>query len=99
MAKQIINVGTAPNDKTGDPARVWAGKVNANFTELFQNYGTVNGNLFQIRKKPGNTTMGLFEIGDVAIGGFWDENEFWKIAIFLGGDQDVKTNWNIIESI
>lgn len=40
MAKQIINIGTTANDKTGDPLRTAFGKVNANFTEL---YGLVVG--------------------------------------------------------
>ena len=35
MTQQIINVGTFPNDGTGDPARTAFTKVNANFTELY----------------------------------------------------------------
>jgi len=35
MAKQTINIGTAANDKTGDPLRTAFTKVNANFTELY----------------------------------------------------------------
>lgn len=35
MAKQIINVGNAPNDRTGDPIRNAFSKVNSNFTELY----------------------------------------------------------------
>ena len=99
MARQNIEIGSNPNDRTGDPARVWAAKTNQNFTELFQRYALINGNEFEIKKKLGNTTKGLFEVGDVALNGFWDENEFWKVAIFLGGDQNVKSNWNVIESI
>jgi len=38
MAQQIINIGTAPNDNTGDPLRTGMTKVNANFTE---NYTTL----------------------------------------------------------
>ncbi len=99
MAKQIINIGAKANDKSGDTARVWAAKTNANFNELYQQFATVNGNQFTIRKTLGNTTLGVFEPGDVALNGFWDANEFWKIAIFIGGDENVKTNWNIIESL
>lgn len=36
MAKQTINVGTTPNDGTGDKLPVAFGKVNSNFTELYQ---------------------------------------------------------------
>lgn len=35
MAKQIINVGQAANDGTGDPIRTAMIKANANFTELY----------------------------------------------------------------
>lgn len=35
MTQQIINVGTSPNDNTGDPLRTGGQKTNANFTELY----------------------------------------------------------------
>ena len=35
MAQQNISIGSAPNDKTGDPLRTAFSKVNANFTELY----------------------------------------------------------------
>ena len=37
MAKQTINVGTAPNDGTGDTLRAGFIKVNDNFNELYSN--------------------------------------------------------------
>lgn len=35
MSKQVINVGAAANDGTGDTLRVSQQKANANFTELY----------------------------------------------------------------
>jgi len=35
MAKQTINIGTAPNDKTGDQLRTAFTKINSNFTEVY----------------------------------------------------------------
>ena len=35
MAKQIINIGSAPNDGTGDPIRTAFNKTNSNFDELY----------------------------------------------------------------
>lgn len=35
MTQRIINVGTLPNDGTGDPLRVAFEKINLNFNELF----------------------------------------------------------------
>ena len=40
MAKQIINIGTAADDKTGDPLRTAFSKINGNFDEMY----TVTGN-------------------------------------------------------
>jgi hypothetical protein len=39
MAKQTINVGSAPNDSTGDQIRTAFQKINENFTELYSNGG------------------------------------------------------------
>ena len=36
MAKQTINIGTNPNDSTGDPLRTAFNKINANFTEVYE---------------------------------------------------------------
>lgn len=35
MAKQTINLGAHANDRSGDPLRISFGKVNDNFTELY----------------------------------------------------------------
>jgi hypothetical protein len=35
MTQQTINIGSAPNDGTGDPARTAFGKVNSNFSEVY----------------------------------------------------------------
>jgi hypothetical protein len=40
MAKQVINIGRSVNDKTGDPIRTAFGKVNDNFTELYNLVGS-----------------------------------------------------------
>jgi hypothetical protein len=37
MTQQVINVGTNPNDMTGDPLRTAYIKCNQNFTELYDN--------------------------------------------------------------
>lgn len=40
MAKQTINLGSAPNDRTGDKLRVAFDKINDNFTELYDGEGS-----------------------------------------------------------
>jgi hypothetical protein len=39
MAQQTINIGTSPNDGTGDPLRNSFNKANLNFTELYDGAG------------------------------------------------------------
>ena len=39
MAQQTINIGTSPNDGTGDPLRNAFNKSNLNFTELYGGAG------------------------------------------------------------
>ncbi len=38
MAQEVINVGSAPNDGTGDPIRTAYIKCNNNFGELYSRY-------------------------------------------------------------
>ena len=42
MAKQTINIGTAPNDSTGDPLRTAFQKINSNFDEIYSNVAASN---------------------------------------------------------
>lgn len=43
MAKQLINLGNALNDGTGDVLRIGGQKINSNFTELYDALGATNG--------------------------------------------------------
>jgi hypothetical protein len=38
MAREVINLGAAPNDGTGDPIRTAYQKCNNNFGELYSRY-------------------------------------------------------------
>lgn len=42
MAQQLINIGTAPNDGSGDSLRTAFGKINNNFTQLFNTTSTAS---------------------------------------------------------
>ena len=39
MAKQVINLGSVPNDGTGDPLRTSFDKTNDNFDEIYTTFG------------------------------------------------------------
>lgn len=41
MAREVINIGTAPNDGLGDPIRTAFNKTNNNFAELYSRLQTV----------------------------------------------------------
>lgn len=43
MAKQTINIGTAPNSRNGEPLRTAFNKINQNFTELYAATGGDTG--------------------------------------------------------
>ena len=45
MSKQVINIGTAANDKSGDSARVAGAKINDNFTEVYDAITVLQGTL------------------------------------------------------
>lgn len=48
MSKQIINIGTSPNDRTGDPLRTAFNKINQNFTELYTLTGGTSAELREL---------------------------------------------------
>ena len=39
MSKQALNIGSAPNDNTGDTLRAGGDKINDNFTEIYAALG------------------------------------------------------------
>lgn len=55
MARQVINIGTAPSDGSGDPLRISFDKTNQNFAELYASVSSLNTSIFQI---PPITSMG-----------------------------------------
>lgn len=46
MAKQVIGIGTVPNDNTGDDIRDAFDKTNQNFTELYDAISNVSGKIW-----------------------------------------------------
>jgi hypothetical protein len=47
MAQQLINIGSSPNDGSGDSLRTAFGKINTNFTELYKS-ASQTGNVYTI---------------------------------------------------
>ena len=69
MAKQIINLGNALNDGTGDVLRVGGQKINSNFTELYNALGSESGAPLSIVSGllAGNGIIVSSKTGDVLI--------------------------------
>lgn len=68
MAKQIINVGTTANDRTGDPLRTAFTKTNANFTELYND--AFSGDYDDLINKP---DLSEYQLANTAFSGDYDD--------------------------
>jgi len=67
MAIQNIDLGVSPNSETGDDARTWAGKTNANFAYLeglILAYKKIQIGLYFVEKASGNIDLLALEVGD-----------------------------------
>ena len=81
MALEVINVGSAPNDGTGDPLRTAYIKCNTNFAEIYSRAQTT----------PPSTSIGT--VGDVAGMYAYDAVYFYYCYQDYDGSSDV---WNRI---
>lgn len=57
MAQQTINLGSAPNDGTGDSLRVGGDKINDNFTELYSGKQDLDADLTALAALSGTNTL------------------------------------------
>lgn len=80
MAKQVINIGTNPNDGTGDPLRTAMEKSNDNFTELYDG-PTVDKQQFNPNASKPAHSEGLL---------FYDADK--KAMSYYNDDNDVTLN-------
>lgn len=83
MAQQVINVGTAPNDGTGDPIRTAYIKTNTNFGELYN----------RVQTSPPASLTG--SIGDTAGMYAYDQNYFYYCYANFDGSTQI---WNQISN-
>tara|TARA_B100001057_G_scaffold499747_1_gene611592 strand:+ start:728 stop:2392 length:1665 start_codon:yes stop_codon:yes gene_type:complete len=71
MAKLSINLGTNPNDGTGDNLRGGGTKINANFTEIYSNLGDGTNIINNIKIADTSSTVSTIALGETfkVIGG------------------------------
>lgn len=69
MTQQIINIGVLANDGTGDPLRTAFDKVNSNFSELYNTFGSSNVQILNnsITATGTNTPIVLTPSGNAAV--------------------------------
>ena len=65
MAQQTINIGTSPNDGTGDPLRNAFNKANLNFTDLYSGAGVANDSITYAKLGSEYTTSAAIAASDV----------------------------------
>jgi hypothetical protein len=59
MPQQVINIGSSPNDGTGDPLRTAFDKCNDNFTELYAGGGGGSGGVSSVSVVAANGVSGV----------------------------------------
>lgn len=62
------------------------------------NYIQIEGNSFEYKPITSNDGSD-FEIGDLALNGWINENEFGKILAYTGGNPELFESWEVIESV
>jgi hypothetical protein len=103
MAYREINRST-PNDDLGDDARIWAGKTNENFKEVFSRAFMLSGFLVaRLTYDPAVLGFTAFKIDDVVKGWEnvstkerWIEGIAMQNGISLPADIDDETKFFII---
>ena len=65
---QQINLGTTPNDNTGDPLRDGGAIINANTTKLFNLSNKIDEGKMHVFKYTGNVDIAIIEINDIVTG-------------------------------
>jgi hypothetical protein len=67
MSKQTINIGTSPNDRSGDSLRVGGSKINQNFNDIYTTFGD-GTTLTGITSQWITTAAGIHTLSKVGIG-------------------------------
>jgi hypothetical protein len=91
MTKSPLNLGSIPNDNTGDPLRIAGQKINDNFDEIYSTFG--DGTTLSSNVETASTASGLSGEPDIQVGivtatsGFISTLNATPIQIFLDGNE------------
>lgn len=105
MAKQTINIGSQPNDNTGDPLRTAYIKINNNFDELYSNGAASNFRFFlntmettqgNINIAPaGSNSVVISDQTQVYIKNFNESYDLTTGALIVSGGTAILGNLNV----
>jgi hypothetical protein len=90
MAKQTINLGTGPNTGTGEPIRTAFGKVNENFTEVYD----IAQGAFDEANSASSLAQSAYDAANNAGGGSANTGDITFEGIKIIGDGDASGDGN-----
>jgi nitrogen fixation protein len=109
MAQQVINIGSAPNDGTGDQLRTAFDKCNDNFTELYAGSGgggvpytgaTQNVDLGEYELKAGQFTLDTSPTGTASVGTTrWNDTLGSTETTLKGGSVILKNGVDLVARV
>ena len=59
----------------------------------------ISSNKFTLKKHPNNTSLATLEVNDMVCDGWWSDTEFWRLAVYVGGETTNAASWNVIDTI
>src|ERR1039458_8451991 len=102
MAKQLANVGTTPNDNTGDPLRTGYIKYNADMVEIYNQFETANG-IAQTSYAQANTagnTVATYANGTIVLAnGNLNFNNTATVNVFITANGSTQTNIAFVANV
>ena len=93
MVKQIINIGTTPNDGTGDALRTAFDKINSNFDEVYTSIETIPTSILDLGVEDGIAGQVLSTDGDGSFVFIDNEPAFKGSPAFNITSANI-SNWN-----
>lgn len=84
MSQQTINIGTVPNDDTGDPLHTAGDKINDNFTELYAAIPTLGAGVATFLTTPSSANLSAAVTGETGTGALVFANSPALVTPILG---------------
>lgn len=83
MSKQSLNIGSNPNDGTGDTLRDASDKTNQNFDEIYNTFGNGTNLSGIVTTAQGLTGIPNVQVGVVTAIGFISQNSTSQVPVVI----------------